>query len=162
MTVAGSHPANEFTATTAPGTHEVGAAFADQAGSVRDAHLRDALAVISSSGTLWRGSNPMHRRRVLVSLLSLASLLWLASCSRQSSEPTAGTAPSTGSAPSGGGALKKVGLLVTGPVSDGGWNEIAWKGCQQIKDKYGAEINNQLVSKPEQYESSFRGYGSSG
>jgi basic membrane protein A len=99
---------------------------------------------------------------MLVALLPLAFLLLLASCSRQSTEPTAGTAPSGNTTSSGGGSLKKVGLLVTGPVSDGGWNEIAWKGCQQIKDKYGAEINNQLVSKPEQYESSFRGYASSG
>src|SRR5436309_14309322 len=102
------------------------------------------------------------RRRTLVSLLPLAFLLLTASCSHQSSEPAAGTAPSGNTTSAGGGSLKKVGLLVTGPVSDGGWNEIAWKGCQQIKDKYGAEINNQLVTKPEQFESSFRGYGSSG
>jgi basic membrane lipoprotein Med (substrate-binding protein (PBP1-ABC) superfamily) len=47
-------------------------------------------------------------------------------------------------------------------VSDGGWNEIAWKGCQQIQQQFGAEINHQLVTKPEQFESAFRGYGASG
>jgi basic membrane lipoprotein Med (substrate-binding protein (PBP1-ABC) superfamily) len=97
------------------------------------------------------------RRCLLASLLLLTLSLLAASCTRQSTAPATGTASSEAAS-----SLKKVGLLVTGPVSDGGWNEIAWKGCQQIQEQFGAEINHQLVSKPEQYESAFRGYGASG
>ncbi len=101
-------------------------------------------------------------RPVILALLTLMSLT--ASCSRQASAPAGSppaAPPETGAAPNAT-QLKKVGLLVTGPVSDGGWNEIAWKGCQQIKQQFGSEINNQLVTKPEQFESSFRGYAAAG
>jgi basic membrane protein A len=97
-------------------------------------------------------------RRVLTAILLLAASLLTASCTR--STPSTST-PDAG-ATTAAGAVRKVGLLVTGPVSDGGWNEIAWKGCQQIKEKLGAEINNQLVSRPEQYESGFQGYATAG
>jgi len=98
-------------------------------------------------------------RRVRHTFLPLVVSLLTVSCSR-STPPATPSAGTTG--PAAASAVRKVGLLVTGPVSDGGWNEIAWKGCQQIKDKFGAEINNQLVTRPEQFESSFRGYASAG
>jgi basic membrane protein A and related proteins len=102
---------------------------------------------------------------VIAALLPLAATVFTASCSRQSSPPAAGPGPA-GSAstqtPAPSPSLRKVGLLVTGPVSDGGWNEIAWKGCQLIKEKLGAEINNQLVTHPEQFETSFQGYAVDG
>jgi basic membrane lipoprotein Med (substrate-binding protein (PBP1-ABC) superfamily) len=108
----------------------------------------------------------MLRRTILASSLLLPSLL-ISSCSHRSSESATGSLPAGAPAATLGaeqqpGAVRKVGLLVTGPVSDGGWNEIAWKGCQQIKQKFGAEINNQLVTKPEQFETSFRGYAQDG
>src|SRR6266542_3768362 len=106
----------------------------------------------------------MRSPRLPVPPLLIVSLL-VASCSRSTgpSGPGATTGATLGgSSTAGGHTLKKVGLLVTGPVSDGGWNEIAWKGCQQIKQQFGAEINNQLVTRPEQFESSFRGYASAG
>src|SRR5436309_1371639 len=68
--------------------------------------------------------------------LSLAVTLLAASCSRPSptaSPPATSPQGERGTGPSGGASLRKVGLLVTGPVSDGGWNEIAWKGCQLIQ-----------------------------
>lgn len=107
----------------------------------------------------------MPRRISFVLLGSISSLL-LCSCSHRSPQQSAGAPP--GGTPGAEiigtptpGVLHKVGLLVTGPVSDGGWNQIAWKGCRQIKQKFGAEINNQLV-KPEQFETSFRGYAQDG
>jgi basic membrane protein A and related proteins len=105
----------------------------------------------------------MRRYLSLIPLLIVLALT--ASCNRPASSPGAAPAGPPGGergAASGTGAVRKVGLLVTGPVSDGGWNEIAWKGCQQIKEKLGAEINNQLVTRPEQFESSFRGYATAG
>jgi basic membrane protein A and related proteins len=104
-------------------------------------------------------------RRLLSIILPVSVSLLAAACNRPASSPggtQAGAPGGGGTAAAGGGAVRKVGLLVTGPVSDGGWNEIAWKGCQQIKDRLGAEINNQLVTRPEQFEASFRGYAAAG
>ena len=56
----------------------------------------------------------------------------------------------------------KVGLLVTGPVTDGGWNEIAYKGLQRIEKEMGAKIAYQQVERAEQFESGFRGYARDG
>jgi basic membrane protein A and related proteins len=105
------------------------------------------------------------RRRVVAALQLVTAILLTSSCSHQPTDRAATPAPAA--SPSSGthaasGAVRKVGLLVTGPVSDGGWNEIAWKGCQLIKQKLGAEINNQLVTQPEQFESSFQGYAVDG
>jgi basic membrane lipoprotein Med (substrate-binding protein (PBP1-ABC) superfamily) len=103
----------------------------------------------------------LHRRFVFA-MLGLAACLLPLSCSHQASiNLTSSSATTTGSVP-GGQPLRKVGLLVTGPVSDGGWNQIAWEGCRLIHEKLGAEINNQLVTKPEEFESGFRGYAADG
>src|SRR5438094_5366116 len=105
-------------------------------------------------------------RRAIVPLALLLMSSLVSSCSHRSSEPATGSspagAPSSAGTSSAAGAVRKVGLLVTGPVSDGGWNEIAWKGCQQIQQKFGAQINNQLVTKPEQFETGFKGYAQDG
>lgn len=105
---------------------------------------------------------PIHRRAAAL-LFGLVFCLTALSCTRQSTERAASPAATSGmTAAPGNHSLKKVGLLVTGPVSDGGWNEIAWKGCQLIHQKLGAEINNQLVTRPEQFATSFRGYATDG
>src|SRR5262245_60799088 len=103
----------------------------------------------------------MSLRPFLLLPLLLASLL-SSSCAHRSSESAISSPGSNVIPPPSTGALRKVGLLVTGPVSDGGWNQIAWKGCEQIQQKFGAQINNQLVTKPEQYETGFRGYAQDG
>jgi basic membrane lipoprotein Med (substrate-binding protein (PBP1-ABC) superfamily) len=56
----------------------------------------------------------------------------------------------------------KVGLLVTGPVSDGGWNQIAYQGLQRIEKELGAKISHQLTEKAEEFEEGFRGYARQG
>jgi basic membrane protein A len=115
---------------------------------------------------MTRETRTSMRRSVFASLGPALLLLALPSCSRQASEPSPasmpGGPPGAAGTASSAGSLKKVGLLVTGPVSDGGWNEIAWKGCQRIKQQLGAQINNALVTKPEQFESGFRGYAAAG
>jgi basic membrane lipoprotein Med (substrate-binding protein (PBP1-ABC) superfamily) len=101
-------------------------------------------------------------RAVLVALLAaigLAGCTGEAKDSGASSPPPPGASGEQAKAPAG--ALK-VGLLVTGPVTDGGWNEIAYKGLQRIEKELGATINYQQVERAEEFESGFRGYARDG
>jgi basic membrane protein A len=78
-----------------------------------------------------------------------------------------------GSKPAGSGAnskeskdngskLKKIALVINGPVSDGGWNSNAWKGLEMAKEKYGCEIAVSENVKQADYESAFREYANQG
>lgn len=49
----------------------------------------------------------------------------------------------TGTTPGPSGEKLKVALLTPGPVSDSGWNAMAYSGLQQIQKELGAEVNNQ-------------------
>jgi basic membrane protein A and related proteins len=95
---------------------------------------------------------------------ALAAIIVLSGCTGGAKEQAAST-PAAGAASepakATGGALK-VGLLVTGPVTDGGWNEIAYKGLQRIEKELGATINYQQVERAEEFESGFRGYARDG
>ncbi len=81
--------------------------------------------------------------------LLLACLL-LTACSR--SEPTAAPAGST----------FKVALLSPGPVSDAGWNALAYEGLVAIRDQLGAEIAQVEVKNPGQFEDAFRDFARRG
>ena len=67
----------------------------------------------------------------------------LAGCSPGVKQSTTGSpsASTTGAAPIAGPF--KVALLTPGPVSDAGWNALAYEGLQAIKEEFGAEVNNQ-------------------
>jgi basic membrane lipoprotein Med (substrate-binding protein (PBP1-ABC) superfamily) len=84
-------------------------------------------------------------RRPLVPVL----LLMLAACSQ--SEPTADA-----------NAAFKVALLSPGPVSDAGWNALAYEGLLQIKQELGAEIAQVEVKNPGQFEDGFRDFAARG
>jgi basic membrane protein A len=75
----------------------------------------------------------MVKRSCLLTILVLASVL---GCSGAEKD-TNGSTPSANSAPF------KVALLTPGPVSDAGWNALAYEGLVAIKDELDAEINNQ-------------------
>src|SRR5215469_14696187 len=40
----------------------------------------------------------------------------------------------------------KVALITPGPVSDSGWNALAYQGLQAIQDSIGAQMNNEEAS----------------
>jgi basic membrane protein A len=72
-------------------------------------------------------------------------------------------------AAAGGGAQKepppsyKVGLLLPGPVNDGGWNASAYEGIMEIRDKYpGVLVSYQENIPPSDFEELFRAYASQG
>lgn len=87
------------------------------------------------------------RLRALV--LMLVALLPVVGCSR--SEPAA--APE---------AAFKVALLSPGPVSDAGWNALAYEGLLAIRDQLGAEIAQVEVKSPGQFEDAFRDFARRG
>lgn len=79
----------------------------------------------------------------------------------ESAAPEATQAPSPEETPATTEPLK-VGLLVSGPVNDGGWGASAYAGLLQIEEKYGAEINYTESIPQSDYEEAFRNYATLG
>jgi basic membrane protein A len=56
-----------------------------------------------------------------------------------------------------------VGLLLPGPINDGGWNASAYEGLMEIKNKYPeTQVSYQESIPPSNYEEIFRTYASQG
>lgn len=83
-----------------------------------------------------------HARRLALGILAVLAV----GCSR------GGEAP----------ASFRVGLLTPGPISDGGWNGGAYEALQAIAEDLGAQISNQQVSTPADFEQGFRDYARQG
>ena len=64
--------------------------------------------------------------------------------------PTAATAPF------------KVALLSPGPVSDAGWNALAYEGLLAIRDQLGAEVSQIQTKTPAEFEEGFRDFARRG
>lgn len=56
----------------------------------------------------------------------------------------------------------KVGLLLTGPSTDGGWNETAFNGLTQIEKELGAEVSYAESVQATDYEKTMRDYAKAG
>ncbi|MDR1862392.1 MAG: BMP family protein [Treponema sp.] len=92
-----------------------------------------------------------RKERLLTAAIALAVLV-------------AGTAAAGGGSQSKGGASSyKVGLLMSGPMNDGGWNASAYEGLTEIKNKYpDVQISYQEGIPASDYEEIFRTYASQG
>lgn len=55
----------------------------------------------------------------------------------------------------------KVGLITPGPVSDSGWNALAYDGLQQVKKELGAQVDNQEAGGPK-IKDAIRAYAQKG
>ncbi|MBI1814279.1 MAG: BMP family protein [Deltaproteobacteria bacterium] len=86
-------------------------------------------------------------RHLLLALLLCA----ITACSQ--SDPPASTAQL---------AAFKVALLSPGPVSDAGWNALAYEGLLLIRDQLGAEISQIQTKTPAEFEEGFRSYAKRG
>ncbi|HVS72848.1 MAG TPA: BMP family protein [Phycisphaerae bacterium] len=76
--------------------------------------------------------------KVLVAVVVAAAV---AACSGNSSGPATGTAPASG-------GTMKVGLMVSGSTSDGGWNQLAETSLQSLSKQYSLDVRTrQNVSK---------------
>lgn len=67
-------------------------------------------------------------------------------------------APKAGS----GAAAFKVALLSPGPVSDAGWNALAYEGLVAIRDQLGAETAQIETKTPAEFEEGFRDFAQRG
>lgn len=56
----------------------------------------------------------------------------------------------------------KVALLSPGPVSDAGWNALAYEGLLAIRDQLGAEVSQVETRTPAEFEEGFRDYARRG
>jgi basic membrane lipoprotein Med (substrate-binding protein (PBP1-ABC) superfamily) len=59
-------------------------------------------------------------------------------------------------------ATFKVALLSPGPVSDAGWNALAYEGLLAIRDQLGAEIAQVQTKTPAEFEAGFRDFARRG
>ena len=89
----------------------------------------------------------MPRRPGLLAVLLVA--LAAAGCQ---SDPAA-----TAGAPAGATPFK-VALLSPGPVSDAGWNALAYEGLLLIRDQLGAEVAQVQTRTPAEFEEGFRDF----
>jgi len=90
----------------------------------------------------------MRHARLGVTLALAAATLF--GCQRGESPPT------------GAGAAFKVALLTPGPVSDAGWNALAYEGLLLIRDRLGAEVAQVQTTTPAQFEEGFRDFARRG
>jgi basic membrane lipoprotein Med (substrate-binding protein (PBP1-ABC) superfamily) len=56
----------------------------------------------------------------------------------------------------------KVALLSPGPVSDAGWNALAYEGLLAIRDQLGAEVSQIQTKTPAEFEEGFRDFARRG
>lgn len=87
---------------------------------------------------------------ISISILLLSLLLCVLSggCSSESPQPNPDTF--------------RVALLTPGPVSDAGWNALAYEGLLKIRDSLQAEVSQVETKTPADFEEAFRDYASRG
>jgi len=54
----------------------------------------------------------------------------------------------------------RVALLTPGPVSDAGWNALAYEGLLKVRDQLKAEVSQVETKNPAEFEEAFRDYAS--
>jgi basic membrane protein A len=92
--------------------------------------------------------------RSLVALSCIAALASaLAGCRNETAVPSARTPADD---------RFKVALLSPGPVSDAGWNALAYEGLLLIRDRLGAEVAQIQTKTPAEFEEGFRDFARRG
>lgn len=95
----------------------------------------------------------MRRRTTLAvpAVLAVLYVPWIffSGCTSDNSQPAAVPA-------------FKVALLSPGPVSDAGWNALAYEGLLAIRDQLGAEVSQVETKTPAEFEEGFRDYARRG
>lgn len=90
----------------------------------------------------------MSRQSLFAFLLAILSLVSASGCSSKPQPPADDTF--------------RVALLTPGPVSDAGWNALAYEGLIKIRDTLHAEVSQVETKTPADFEEAFRDYASRG
>lgn len=85
-----------------------------------------------------------------VALLYTITLLQTAACNSKQDQSTKQTSDNN----------FRVALLTPGPVSDAGWNALAYEGLLKIRDQLKAEVSQVETKTPADFEEAFRDYAS--
>ena len=88
--------------------------------------------------------------RPFVALLCTVALLQTVACN---STPDQSTKPTSDN-------NFRVALLTPGPVSDAGWNALAYEGLLKVRDQLKAEVSQVETKTPADFEEAFRDYAS--
>jgi basic membrane protein A len=91
--------------------------------------------------------------RLLVALVMICGAAGCRGDAGQSATPTPSAAA---------GRPFKVALLSPGPVSDAGWNALAYEGLLAIRDQLGAEVSQIQTKTPAEFEEGFRDFARRG
>src|SRR5438874_10742766 len=89
------------------------------------------------------------RRTLLLVCTAMAVAIALVSLNAAAESPPAGSP-------------FKVALLSPGPVSDAGWNALAYEGLLAIRDQLGAEVAQTQTKTPAEFEEGFRDFARRG
>lgn len=90
------------------------------------------------------------------SLIALIVACGLAGCQHDDAQTARSTPTSDATRPF------KVALLSPGPVSDAGWNALAYEGLLAIRDQLGAEVSQIQTKTPAEFEEGFRDFARRG
>ncbi|MEI7883866.1 MAG: BMP family protein [Clostridia bacterium] len=104
------------------------------------------------------------KKLLSVALILVLAVSMFAGCAAKTETPAETPAATTEAAvtPEPAPVPVKVGLLLSGPVNDGGWNATAYNGLKAIEKDFGAEISYQESVKASDYEEVFRTYATNG
>src|SRR5215204_2898156 len=88
--------------------------------------------------------------RPFIALLSAIALLQTVACNSTPDQSTKSTSDNN----------FRVALLTPGPVSDAGWNALAYEGLLKVRDQLKAEVSQVETKTPADFEEAFRDYAS--
>ena len=96
------------------------------------------------------------RARLRPIIIALVITCVLVGCRQETAETGTGTPAASAARPF------KVALLSPGPVSDAGWNALAYEGLLAIRDQLGAEVSQIQTKTPAEFEEGFRDFARRG
>lgn len=108
---------------------------------------------------------PKKLARLVSVALVFCFLLALCACGAAAPAGQSGSASATapgGTPAASGKASLRVALILSGTISDQGWNAMAYNGLKEIEEKYGAEVKYKESVGKSDMEEAFRTYAAEG
>lgn len=107
-----------------------------------------------------RGKVKKMKLKSIIAVLLVLAMLVVAGCN--GSQNVGDSEPDTTPEPQGQDGQLKVALLLSGPISDMGWNASAYEGLKQAEEEYGIETAYTESIAQSDIEEVFRGFAQQG